>query len=108
MAFAADVAPAHLAGFDPRLRAFFEAGLVVELGPVPESERVARRTPVPDGAEAAAPTIDAWFEEAMEAESPNDSAVHVPAGAIDSFFLDPEKVLVDWPGVDGRVLEDLR
>jgi hypothetical protein len=31
-----------------------------------------------------------------------------PSSAVDSFFLDPEKVVTDWPGLDGRVIEDPR
>ncbi|HEX7122158.1 MAG TPA: DnaA/Hda family protein, partial [Gemmatimonadaceae bacterium] len=58
----ATVPPSGLRELAPRLRSRFEGGLVVELGDVPEAERVARHTPVPAGAEAAAPTIDTWFD----------------------------------------------
>jgi hypothetical protein len=75
------------------------------MGRVPEAERVARHTPVPDGAEAAAPTIDAWFDEAAETAP---APAHVPLGGVDSFFLDPEKCVIDWAGIDGRVSEDPR
>lgn len=103
----ADVPPSRLAAMAARLQSRFEAGLVVEIGRVSEAEAVARHTPVPDGDEAAAPTIDAWFEEVMEPDVPRLAFMDASSG-IDSFFLDPEKVVTDWPGLDGRVVEDPR
>jgi chromosomal replication initiation ATPase DnaA len=103
----ADVAPPKLAAIAARLTSRFEAGLVVELGKVSEAEAVARHTPVPDGAEAAAPTIDNWFEEVIETEQARPAFMDAASG-IDSFFLDPEKVLTEWPALDGRMLEDPR
>lgn len=106
---ASQPSPGALKGIMPALRAICEAGLVVEMGHVPHAERVARYTPVPSGAEAAAPTIDANFEEGAD-----DHAASPPAGLValrgkvDTFFLDPEKVVIDWPGLDGRVLEEYR
>jgi hypothetical protein len=61
---------------------------------------------VPDGDEAAAPTIDAWFEDV--GDTPSARPAFVDSSGIDSFFLDPEKVVMEWPGLDGRVLEDPR
>jgi chromosomal replication initiation ATPase DnaA len=106
---AAAVPPAHLSGLDRGLRQHLERGLAIEIGRVPEAERIARHTPVPDGAEAAAPTIDAWFDEGAErAPSVAGTAERAALGGVDSFFLDPEKCVADWPGVDGRVSEDPR
>ena len=105
---AAVVPPAQLVGIAPRLRSRFEGGLVVELGRVPEAERVARHTPVPDGAEAAAPTIDACFDEEPAPSSASFITPVEPLGGADTFFLDPEKCVVEWPGTEGRVIEDLR
>jgi hypothetical protein len=102
----ADAPPSRLASMASRLQTRFESGLVVEIGRVSEEEAVARHTPVPDGDEAAAPTIDAWFEDVVEPE-PVRSAFMDSSG-IDSFFLDPEKVVTEWPGLDGRVVEDPR
>ena len=97
---------AALTALSPALRQHLEAGVAVEIGRVPEAERVARHTPVPDGAEAAAPTIDTWFDEASDSAP---TPAHAPlGGGVDSFFLDPEKCVTDWPGVDGRVSEDPR
>ena len=62
---------------------------------------------MPDGAEAAAPTIDAWFDEAGRAEDDERSFIQATAG-VDSFFLDPEMVITEWPGIEGRVVEDPR
>ena len=103
----ADVPPPRLSAMAARIQSRFEAGLVVEIGKVSEAEAVARHTPVPDGDEAAAPTIDAWFEDAIEPDTPRRTFMD-PVSATDSFFLDPEKVVTDWPGQDGRVLEDPR
>lgn len=102
-----DVPPAKLSSMAARLQSRFEAGLVVEIGLVSEAEAVARHTPVPDGDEAAAPTIDAWFEDVIEPEPARPSFAE-PATGVDSFFLDPEKVITEWPGLDGRVLEETR
>ena len=102
----ADAAPSRLPSMTSRLLTRFEAGLVVEIGRVSEEEAVARHTPVPDGAEAAAPTIDAWFEDSVEGDP--FRGVFMNSSGIDSFFLDPEKVVMEWPGLDGRVVEDPR
>lgn len=108
MALAADRRPEDLA-FAPELAALLGKGLVMELGRVTEAERVALHTPVPAGAEAAAPTIDAVYQE--RAETPADSraaAFRAILGELDPFFLDPEKIVMDWPGIDGRVVEEMR
>lgn len=101
-----DAPPSRLPSMAARLQSRFESGLVVEIGRVSEAEAVARFTPVPDGAEAAAPTIDAWFEDIIEPDAPR--TVFMDSPGVDSFFLDPEKVIMDWPGLDGRVVEDPR
>jgi chromosomal replication initiator protein len=103
----ADAPPRRLKAMAARLQSRFEAGLVVEIGRVSEEEAVARHTPVPDGAEAAAPTIDVWFDDVIELDVVRPAFMD-PSVAIDSFFLDPEKVVADWPGLDGRVIEDPR
>jgi len=102
----ADAPPSRLAAIVSRLQSRFESGLAVEIGRVSEAEAVARHTPVPDGAEAAAPTIDAWFEDVVEQDAPRST--FMDSSGIDSFFLDPEKVVTEWPGLDGRVVEDPR
>ena len=97
----------RLTAMAARLQSRFEAGLVVEIGKVSEAEAVARHTPVPDGAEAAAPTIDNWFEDVIETDQARPVFMD-PASGVDSFFLDPEKVITEWPALDGRMLEDPR
>jgi chromosomal replication initiator protein len=104
----AELPPSRLEAVASRLQSRFEAGLVVEIGIVSEAEAVARHTPVPDGDEAAAPTIDAWFEDAIDPETPPRTALVEASSGIDSFFLDPEKVITEWPGLTGRVVEDPR
>jgi chromosomal replication initiation ATPase DnaA len=103
----ADVAPARLSAMAARLQSRFEAGLVVEIGKVSEAEAVARHTPVPDGDEAAAPTIDNWFEDVIDTEQARPAFMDHASG-VDSFFLDPEKVVTEWPALDGRMVEDPR
>jgi chromosomal replication initiation ATPase DnaA len=100
----ADGPPSRLPAVAARLQSRFESGLVVEIGRVSEAEAVARHTPVPDGAEAAAPTIDAWFDDGPDTTRP----AFMDSSGIDSYFLDPEKVVMEWPGLDGRVVEDPR
>jgi hypothetical protein len=78
------------------------------MGRVSEAEAVARHTPVPDGAEAAAPTIDAWFEEEAPGEVRGSTPYITPGAQVDSFFLDPEKVITEWPTLDGLLVEDPR
>ncbi|HSA57359.1 MAG TPA: hypothetical protein VLE53_16730, partial [Gemmatimonadaceae bacterium] len=91
------------------LVARFDAGLVVEIGHVPHAERVARYTPVPIGAEAAAPTIDVSFDDGIaEPATPSPVGLVAMRGKVDTFFLDPEKVVIEWPGLDGVVIEEYR
>lgn len=121
----ADRAPAQLAGVEPRLRTRLEGGLVAELGVVDGVDRWGRRTPVPVGDEAAAPTIDAELDEALAGVLGDDAdeaagtsgamgdqvdfaaLARVPQ-PLDSFFFDAEKVVAEWPGVEGRIIEELR
>ena len=103
---------AELAGLQPRLRSRFEGGLLVETGVVEGIDRWGRTTPVPHGDEAAAPTIDAVVDAAL-APAVDEVALDFDALArasqpLDSFFFDAEKVVADWPGIDGRVIEELR
>lgn len=121
----ADRAPMQLAGLDARLRTRLDGGLVAELGVVEGVDRWGRTTPVHAGDEAAAPTIDADLDEALAGvlgdETADDAGPTAAAGdhvdfaalarlpqALDSFFFDAEKVVADWPGVDGRIIEELR
>jgi chromosomal replication initiation ATPase DnaA len=99
------------AGFrslESRLRTRFEAGLVVHVGAPPIVDRAGRDTPVPEGDEAAAPTIDGRIEEPTghDAEA-GVEAIATSRLALDPFFLDSEKMIVDWPEPDGRLLEEL-
>jgi chromosomal replication initiation ATPase DnaA len=103
---------AQLTGLQPRLRSRFEEGLVAEMGVVDGADRWGRRTPVPIGDEAAAPTIDAVIDATLTPERALeridfDALARAPQ-PLDSFFFDSEKIVADWPGVDGRVVEELR
>jgi hypothetical protein len=104
MVLTSDRRPDQFANLQPRLRSRFEGGLVAEIAAPPMVDRNGRDTPVPDGAEAAAPTIDGGGlrPDPVEPEQPVASVT----GRVDRSFLDPEKVITDWPDVAGRVLED--
>lgn len=113
---ASAVAPSQLTDIAPRLRSRFDGGLVAHIGRIPEAERIARHTPVPPGDEAAAPTIDVPFLTPVDGierlGAPHGAVVldlaRSTPGVADTFFLDPEKVVTDWPDVDGRVIEEPR
>jgi chromosomal replication initiator protein len=96
----ADAPPSDLFDIAARLKTRFEGGLVVEMGRVSEAERIAQRTPVPEGAEAAAPTIDFW-DDSLAASS-------LEAAPSALLAVDREKLIFDWASLDGRVLEELR
>ncbi|MGQ0766262.1 MAG: DnaA/Hda family protein [Gemmatimonadota bacterium] len=94
-----------LSGFrslEERLRTRFESGLVVHLGAPPAVDRTGRATPVHDGDEAAAPTIDVQ-DDGRDFEA---SLAEVSGPVTDPFFLDSEKVIVDWPDAGGRLIEE--
>jgi chromosomal replication initiator protein len=110
--FTSDRPLARLTGLQARLRSRLGGGLVVEMGAAPGIDRAGRLTPVPDGAEAAAPNIDAAIEESLSSMDDTPVAdigdLTGPRPSLDSFFFDSEKVVAEWPDIDGRVLEELR
>lgn len=84
----------------------------MDVGVVDGVDRWGRTTPVPVGDEAAAPTIDAVVDAAL-APAPEDALVDFDSLArasqsLDSFFFDAEKVVAEWPTVEGRVVEEWR
>lgn len=89
-------------GLESRLRTRFEGGLVVHLGAPPVVDRSGRHTPVPEGDEAAAPTIEG---DAAEPRATPTRTSTTPKG--DSFFYDSEKMLAEWPDAEGRLMEEL-
>ncbi|MEO7965521.1 MAG: DnaA/Hda family protein [Gemmatimonadaceae bacterium] len=95
-----------------RLATRFEGGLVVELGTAQLVDRSGRHTPAPQGDEAAAPNIDRMLDAALTADTDDDltseSLTPIGGRALDSFFFDTEKVVGEWPELEGRVLEELR
>lgn len=101
----------ELAGVQARLRSRFEEGLVAEMEVVTASERW-RDTPVHEGDEAAAPTIDAVIDAAFTPvsilEQVDFDALARTTAPLDSFFFDAEKIVSEWPSIDGRVMEELR
>ncbi len=105
-----------LGALQPRLRSRFEGGLVAELGVVDGVDRWGRGTPVPEGDEAAAPTIDAMLDEALapdpalaaDAYEAGLAPLTQPPPPLDSFFFDAEKIVAEWPGTEGLVVEELR
>lgn len=103
--FASALSPSKMTDVAARLRSRLDGGLTVDVGCVPEAERVARHTPVSPGDEAAAPTIDLPATDPIIRPLPGASVVASSEGLVDEFFLDPEKVVTDWPGPDGRIVE---
>jgi chromosomal replication initiator protein len=109
--FTSDRPLARLTGLQSRLRSRLGGGLVVEMGIASGIDRQGRHTPVPPGAEAAAPTIDTVFEETLSAMPDNAadfSVLSESRHSLDSFFFDAEKIVAEWPDIDGRVIEELR
>ncbi len=104
----------ELSELQARLATRFEGGLVVEMGVAEVIDRWGRHTPVPEGDEAAAPNIDRMLDAALSPDDPEaesfGEAEDDSSGrrALDSFFFDAEKVVAEWPELDGRVLEELR
>jgi chromosomal replication initiation ATPase DnaA len=96
LVFASRREPASLGTLAERVRSRLEGGLVVHLGsskagPRVTAEQVAMRlTPL----------------NVTPVESTTTSAT--PPGVTDTFFLDPEKVLLDWPDADGLLVEEMR
>ena len=101
-----------LTGLQSRLRSRFEEGLVAEMGIVSGHDRWGRHTPVHEGDEAAAPTIDAVIDAAFTPvsilEQVDFDALARTTAPLDSFFFDTEKIVSDWPAIDGRVMEEWR
>jgi chromosomal replication initiation ATPase DnaA len=94
---------------DARLLGWLTSGLVLQVGAPPTIDRVGRTTPVPEGDEAAAPTIDQPLIDPLATEDaePVDLApVTAQREALDSFFFDSEKMIVEWPEPDGRLIEE--
>jgi chromosomal replication initiation ATPase DnaA len=83
LVFTADRAPRELAWLDDRIRSRLEGGLVVE---------VAR----PEATAPVTPTRTARL------------SMPVAAVGADSFFLDGEKVVWEWPEIGGRLIEEAR
>lgn len=105
-----------MGALQPRLRSRFEGGLVVEVGIVAGVDRWGRGTPVPEGDEAAAPTIDAVLDEALAVDPAlapdegdgNFAPLDQAPPALDSWFFDAEKVVAEWTGAEGLIVEELR
>jgi hypothetical protein len=73
-------------------------------------DRVGRFTPVPEGAEAAAPNIDLPADPSAHPprRTPALPVAAIDHGPPDALGFDSEKVVVTWPDVTGRVLEEWR
>ena len=100
-------------GLADRLRTRFEGGLTVTMVAPTPADRSGRSTPVAEGDEAAAPNIDASVDTLFplrEPAVPDLVATGLDAASgrrqLDTFFLDSEKVVTEWPDAGGRLLED--
>ncbi len=99
---------AALHALTPRLRTLLESGVRVRMTSPTVAEAAGRFTPVPEGDEAAAPNIDTPPRVTpVSAPRITPSGVPVVAGVTDPWFLDPEKVVMVWPDLGARLLEDL-
>lgn len=107
MVFTSDRPLADFAALEPRLRTRFEGGLVMEMTAPALVDRSGRVTGTPAGNEAATARVEGSLAHHEPAEDvlPADTAP-AASDALDSFFLDPEKVVAEWPDVAGRIIED--
>jgi chromosomal replication initiator protein len=102
-----DRAPAAFTSLDARLRSRFEGGLVAEMAAAPQTDRSGRFTPVPGSPEV--PPDDPNAESAYYRDPEGYTSLAGLAGTPDdsgTFPADPEKVVLEWPDVTGRVIED--
>ncbi len=92
------------------LRAWIEGGRVVHLVAPTVNERSGRHTPVPAGDEAAAPNIDARVQ-STPPSGHRPIRNTPPSGlgvALDVARIDGEKLIIDWPDAQGRLIEEMR
>jgi chromosomal replication initiation ATPase DnaA len=94
--------PSALGTLAARVRSRLEGGLVVH---VASDEHVARPT-----ARAANGVSAAQVARRLTPMTPLSSTAHgpSPAAVADTFFLDSEKFVLDWPDADGLLIEEMR
>lgn len=98
-----DRPPAQLGGLADRLRSRFEGGLVVELRPLQLPGFQADDDSGNMEWNGGDPLTQHRSESSAVAMQPR-----LRPGEIDLMFLDTEKVIVDWPDLPGRLVEELR
>ncbi|MEW5916153.1 MAG: DnaA/Hda family protein [Gemmatimonadota bacterium] len=96
LVFASRLEPSALGTLAERVRSRLEGGLVVHLGAAKPKSRLT--------ADQLAQRLTPLNVTPVE----TTTASPTPAGVADSFFLDPEKMLLDWPDADGLLVEEMR
>ena len=93
--------PSALGTLAERVRSRLEGGLVVH---VASDETIAR-----SAARAANGVSAAQVARRLTPMTPlSTAAAPAPAGVADTFFLDSEKFVLDWPDADGLLIEEIR
>lgn len=108
LVFATQHEPAALGALAERMRSRLEGGLVVQLA---VEVKDARDKPAMKKAKAKAkPVVSAAVARRLTPLSitPPEGVREMPAGVTDSYFLDNEKIVLDWPDADGLLIEELR
>ena len=97
LVFASRHEPSALGTLPERVRSRLEGGLVVH---------VAAEAPAPPAAKSNG--VRAVQRLTPLTVTPVDGADALPPGVIDNYFLDGEKIVVDWPDAEGLLIEEMR
>jgi chromosomal replication initiation ATPase DnaA len=102
LVFASRKEPSALGSLAERMRSRLEGGLVVHVAageaPRPGATRGANGVTAEQVARRLTPLNVV----------PVQTATATPAGVADTFFLDAEKFVIDWPDADGLLVEEMR
>ncbi len=104
LVFASRHEPSALGTLAERVRSRLEGGLVAHIAPEQAPSKPMGR--VPRGVSAAQVARRRTPPNVTPIESAIDSPT--PAGVSDTFFLDTEKFVLDWPDADGLLIEEMR
>jgi hypothetical protein len=101
LVFSSRQEPSALVTLAERVRSRLEGGLVVHVA----AEEPVKQKPKSNGVSARQVAKRLTPLHVTPAETRSTAT---PAGVVDSFFLDPEKFVVDWPDADGLLIEEMR
>jgi chromosomal replication initiation ATPase DnaA len=107
LVFASRHEPSALGSLAERVRSRLEGGLVVHVAAAepPAPRPMARRPDVVSAAQIARRLTPLSV---TPVDSVNTGAASTPPGVADTFFLDNEKFVLDWPDADGLLVEEMR